>query len=590
MQSLPLLPETAPFPAEQITVLNRIMTTTTAEQRAWLSGFLAGYQAATAGPAAAPQATPMRKRPLTILYATESGNAEALAAAARKVATRLGFAARVLDMADTTPADVAKVETLLVIASTWGEGEPPQRAAGFMRALLADDAPRFDSVRFAVLALGDRAYTNFCHTGRQIDERLAALGGTRAADRIECDVDYETAANAWIDSTLEQFAEAAGAPAEGAAVIHVDFAHPRADAPSRQKPFEAEITEHINLNSSRSGLRTIHVELSIEGSGISYEPGDAIGVVPSNDPELVEQVLSAAGLGGDAKLHAALREQYDIATLTRPQIESYAALTGDAALSALAKDEGRLAAFMEGRQFIDLLEAAPHRLSAAQLTGLLRSLQPRYYSVASSRKAVPNEAHLLVAAVQYETHGRARKGVASIDIIDRRKPGATLKIFAKPNPHFRLPADPNRKVIMVGPGTGVAPFRGFMQEREATGAKGATWLFFGNRNFTHDFLYQLEWQDYLAKGVLTRLDLAFSRDQSRKIYVQDRMWEQRKDLFGWLQDGAALYVCGDAKAMAKDVHATLLRIAADQGGMAPEAAESWLDGLVRDGRYLRDVY
>jgi sulfite reductase (NADPH) flavoprotein alpha-component len=583
MQSLPLLPETAPFPADQIAALNRIMGNATAEQRAWLGGFLAGHQAANLAQAAP---APARKAALTILYATESGNAEALAGAARKSAARLGFAARTVDMADTTPAEIARAENLLILASTWGEGDPPERATDFMRALLAEDAPRFDKTRFAVLALGDRAYVNFCQTGRQIDERLAALGGRRVTDRIECDLDYDADAAAWLDRALHEIAP----EPEGAAVIHVDFARTATEAPSRQAPFDAEITEHVNLNGSRSSTRTVHLELSVAGAALAYEPGDAIGVVPSNDPALVEQVLHAAGLAGDGDLHTALRERYDITTLTRPQIAAYAALTQDATLGALANDEAALAAFMAGRQVIDLLDAAPHRLTGAQLTSLLRPLPPRLYSVASSRKTTPDEAHLLVAAVEYDAHGRQRKGVASKDMIERRKAGGTLRVYLKPYPHFRLPADPDRPVIMVGPGTGVAPFRGFMQERDAIGAKGKNWLFFGGRNFTHDFLYQLEWQDLLKRGVLSRLDVAFSRDRRGKIYVQHRMWEARDELFGWLRDGAALYVCGDAKAMAKDVHATLLRIAAEQGGMAPEAAEAWLGELRRAGRYLRDVY
>jgi len=597
MASLPMLPDTAPFAAEQIAVLNKVMVATTPEQRSWLSGFLAGYQAATAAPQASPAAPPATRQPLSILFATESGNSEALAAKARLVATRLGFAARAIDMADATPEVMAKASNLLVIASTWGEGDPPQRAIDFYAGLMADAAPRFDGVRYAVLALGDRAYANFCETGRRFDERLAALGGARIADRIECDVDYETRAKAWIDGTLGTLqallAEAADAdPAEpGADVIHVDFARgPAEQAWTRSRPFEAEITERINLNSSRSTAETWHVELSLAGSGITYEPGDALGFVPTNDPALVDEVLTAAGLAGDATLHAALADRFDVTTLTRLQIAEFGRMTGDAALIELGADAARAAAFIEGRQVIDLLAAAPHRLTPEQLTGLLRPLPPRLYSIASSLRAVPEEAHLLIGAVRFETHGRARKGVASADVAERRRVGETMKVYLKPNSHFRLPADPATPIVMIGPGTGIAPFRAFVQDRDATGAAGRSWLFFGNRQYTHDFLYQLEWQDFLARGALSRLDVAFSRDQREKVYVQHRLWEQRRDLYAWMEDGAVVYVCGDANAMAKDVHATLARVIADQASVDAEAAQAYLDRMRRAGRYLRDVY
>ncbi len=581
MPSLPMLPETAPFPADQITALNRIISATSAEQRTWLSGFLAGYQAANA-PQPAATAPPARRAPLTILFGTESGNAEALADMARKAAGKLGFAARVLDMADATPAQLAGVQNLLVIASTWGEGDPPQRAIDFHAALMADDAPRLEGVRYAVLALGDRAYAKFCETGRLFDERFAALGARRVAERIDCDLDYEASANAWIGGTLTQLKAELGETDADSAVIHVDFARAptEASAYSRIRPFEAEITERIKLSGSRSTSETWHLELSLEGAGIAYEPGDSLGFLPGNDPALVDAVLAASGLAGDTALHAALSDRFDITTLTRKQVEDFSRLIGDA---SIASD----ASFVEGRQVIDLLEAAPHRLTAEQLTSLLRPLPPRYYSVASSLKAAPDEAHLLVAAVRYETHGRARNGVASVDIADRRKAGERMKVFVKPNQHFRLPADPERPIIMIGPGTGVAPFRAFMQERDAIEARGRNWLVFGHRNYTHDFLYQLEWQDLLKRGTLTRLDVAFSRDQPEKRYVQHALWDTRRELYAWLQEGAAIYVCGDANAMAKDVHATLQRILGEQGNRDGVAA---LDTLRREGRYLRDVY
>ncbi|HVC59884.1 MAG TPA: flavodoxin domain-containing protein [Acetobacteraceae bacterium] len=575
-----------PFAEDQLSEIRRLVGGATAEQRLWLSGYVAGFQAATDSPAA-PAAPPAAKAKLTILYATESGNAEALAGAARKSAARLGFAARTVDMMDTTPEQLAGAEALLVIASTWGEGDPPQRAEGFLTALMAEDAPGLAGLRFAVLALGDRAYAKFCETGRQIDARLEALGGTRIAPRLDCDLDFHQPAAAWIDTTLREIAPPADEA--GAAVIHVDFARPGA-AEDRTRAFDAEITARIILNSSRSDVETHHVELSLAGAGIAYEPGDSLGFSPRNDPVLVEDVLRLAGLDGDAAMHAALTERLDITTLTRAQITDYAGLTGDAALRALAEDAIRAAEFLRDRQFVDLLAAAPHKLTGENLTNLLRPLPPRLYSVASSRAAVGEEAHLLIGAVRWNSHGRARNGVASVDVAERRGVGTTLPVYLKPNPHFRLPADPAAPIVMIGPGTGVAPFRAFLQQREATGATGRNWLFTGARRFTHDFLYQLEWRDWLQSGVLSRIDLAFSRDQRKKIYVQHRMWEARGDLFAWLQDGATVYVCGDAKAMAKDVHAMLLRVIADQSRRDADGAAAYLREMQRAGRYLRDVY
>ncbi len=583
--SMPTALATTPFAEDQLGEIHRLVSGATAEQRLWLSGYVAGFQAATEAPAA-PAAPPAAKAKLTILYATESGNAEALAGAARKSAARLGFAAKTVDMMDSSPDQLAGAENLLVIASTWGEGDPPQRAESFLHALMADDAPRLPNLRFAVLALGDRAYVNFCETGKQIDARLESLGGSRIVPRIDCDLEFQKPAAGWIDTTLREIAPA---QEPGAAVIHVDFARPGA-AEDRARAFDAEITAHINLNSVRSDIETYHVELSLAGSAIAYEPGDSLGFSPRNDPALVEDVLRLAGQEGDAALHTALTERFDITTLTRAQIADYAALTDDPILRALAEDATRTAEFLHDRQFVDLLQAAPNKLTAEQLTRLLRPLPPRLYSVASSRAAVGEEAHLLIGAVRWESHGRKRNGVASIDVAEHRGVGRTLPVYLKPNPHFRLPADPATPIIMIGPGTGVAPFRAFVQQREAIGATGRNWLFFGARRFNNDFLYQLEWQDWLQSGVLSRIDLAFSRDQRQKIYVQHRMWEARADLFTWLQDGASVYVCGDMKAMAKDVHAMLLQIIADQSGLDADGAAAYLREMQRAGRYLRDVY
>ncbi len=585
MTSPARLPTNAPFPPDAIAALNRVIEHTSPTQRSWLAGFLAGYEAASA-PVAAPVARPA----LTILFATESGNSEALARKAGKDAARLGFAPRVLDAAEATPADLARTERLLVIAATWGEGEAPARATDFMTALLADSAPRMDKVNFAVLALGDRAYAQFCATGHAIDERLAALGGHRAAPLLECDLDYDAPAAAWLGTTLPALRGADAEPAPS--VIHVDFGGVGGEAReyTKSNPFEAEITDLVNLNSSRSAKQTFHVEMSLAGSGLTYQPGDAIGVAPENDPAVVEAVLDAAGLSGDAALHAALVSKHDVTTLSAHVVRSLAELTGDPNIKDLAGDPEQLAEFLPGRHVVDLLTAFPNKLTPAQLTGLLRPLPPRLYSVASSQAMVGEEAHLLVGAVRYQTHGRDRGGVASTHVADRRRVGDRLGIHVKANPHFRLPSDPATPIVMIGPGTGVAPFRAFMQERDAAGLTGKSWLFFGDQHYTHDFLYQLEWQDLIERGVLGRLDVAFSRDQDAKIYVQHRMWEARRDLHMWIEDGAALYVCGDQVRMARDVHMALRDVIADGAGIAADAAEERLAAMKKQGRYLLDVY
>src|SRR5918996_3700003 len=507
---LPILPETAPFPAEHIQVLNAVMAHASAEQRHWLSGFLAGYHAAltspAALPAAAPAAEPRKKIPLTVLYGTDSGNAEGVADNATKAAAKSGFAARLVDMADTEPAEMAKTEHLLVITSTWGEGDPPERAAAFYHALMADDAPRFDGVPFSVLALGDSSYVNFCETGRQIDARLEALGGKRIAPRIDCDLDYEEPAAAWTKGALKELAdlvEPEPTPTRPARGEVINFPSAAAEPLyGKANPFPAEITELVNLNGSHSAKETIHLELSLEGSGLIFEPGDSLGIVAENRPEMVEAVLQAAGLAGDADLAARLASEWDITTLSRPVLEAYAALNPAPALAELIAGDG-WRNYVPGRQLLDLLEDFPAALTPEQLTGLLRKLPPRLYSVASSLKATPDEAHLLLGVVRYQSHGRERHGVASSFVAERLCAGDTLPVYVKPNKNFRLPDDPDRPIVMIGPGTGVAPFRAFLQYRQATRAPGRNWLFFGDRNFTHDFLYQLEWQGGLKGGGLT---------------------------------------------------------------------------------------
>lgn len=577
------IPKTAPFPEEEIDILNRVVGPATPIQRAWLAGFLAGLDASAASPL--PAGPPQTAEPLTILYATESGNAEKLAGDVAKAARKMGLKPTLVDLADLDVATLGKVKRLVVIAATWGEGDPPARAVRTFGELMGEAAPRLDGVEYGVLALGDTAYVEFCEIGKALDARLAALGAKRVVDRVDCDLDFAVPASKWIGDALKVLAP----PAEAVRgnVVAVDFGAKPASAPDLG-PVEAEVTEHINLNSSRSDKETIHLELAFDGAAPAYKPGDSLDIYADNDPAYVEALLKAAGLSSDDALRTELTRSRDITTLSLKGLETYAATTGHQYVNALI-DAGEAKTWIAGRQLIDLIEHFPIALSADQLRAITRPLAPRAYSIASSRREVGEEAHLLVSAVRYETHGRARKGVASNFIAERLKKGAKLRVKLKPNRHFTLPA-PDRDIIMVGPGTGIAPFRAFVQERRAAGATGKSWLFFGDRTFTHDFLYQLEWQDALNDGALTRMDVAFSRDAPEKVYVQHKMWEQRRDLVAWLDNGAYLYVCGDAKAMAKDVRATLVRAYADVKSLSPEAAEQAVVDLDRGHRYLTDTY
>jgi sulfite reductase (NADPH) flavoprotein alpha-component len=578
------IPKTAPFAEDEIEVLNRVVGPASATQRAWLAGFLAGLDAAHAAPQ--PAAPPQAAEPLTILYATESGNAERLASDVAKSARKLGFKPLLVDMADLELANLAKARRLVVIASTWGEGEPPARAVHAYAELMSERAPRLEGVEFGVLALGDTAYAEFCAIGKALDARLAALGGKRVAGRVDCDLDFAEPAARWIDSTLHALAPPPPPPEARGTVIAVDFAARQPSAPDLGI-VEAEIAEKIDLNSSRSDKETVHLELALP-PGFAYQPGDSLDVYPQNDPAHVDELLQASGLAVDEALREKLIASRDVTTLSLKTLQNFVAATNHADAKALL-DSGNAASWIAGRQLIDLVEAFPAALSADALEKITRPLGPRAYSIASSQREVSDEAHLLVAAVRYDSFGRERAGVASSHIADRLTKGEKLRVKLRPNRHFALPA-PDKDIIMVGPGTGVAPFRAFVQERRATAASGRSWLFYGDRRFTHDFLYQLEWQDALEDGALTRIDVAFSRDAPEKVYVQHRMWDARRDLVDWLDNGAYFYVCGDAKNMAKDVRKTLVRAFSDVKRLVPDAAEAAVRELEKSRRYLQDVY
>jgi sulfite reductase (NADPH) flavoprotein alpha-component len=577
------IPKTAPFADEEIDLLNRVVGTATPVQRAWLAGFLAGLDASGGTPAVLPAAPARPAEPLTIVFASESGNSEKLAGDIAKSARKNGLKPTVIDMADLDLSTLTKAKKLVFIAATWGEGDPPARAVRAYNELMGEGVPRLDGVEFGVLALGDTAYAEFCAVGKKIDERLAALGGKRVIDRVDLDLEFAEPAARWVGDAVKALTP----PNAGGRVIEVDFGGKPAAAAGTDI-IEAEIIEHVDLNSSRSDKETIHLALSFENGAPAYEPGDSLDLYPENDPAYVDELLKLAGLAGDEKLRSDFIKSRDVTTLSLKTVETYAEKTGHQYVKALIAD-GQAREWIAGRQLVDLIANFPIALDAEKLRALTRPLAPRAYSIASSRREVGDEAHLLISAVRYESHGRARKGVASNYIAERLKKGGRVRVKLKPNKHFALPAA-DKDVIMVGPGTGVAPFRAFVQERRATEASGRSWLFFGDRTFTHDFLYQLDWQDALKDGALTRMDVAFSRDTPEKIYVQHKLWDRRAELVGWLDGGAYFYVCGDAKAMAKDVRSALVRAFADVKSLTPEAAEQAVVTLEREKRYLQDTY
>ncbi len=529
------------------------------------------------------EAAPVETKPITILWGSQTGNSEGLARQTSKALGAKGFAPTVYDMGEYDTAKLKDEERLLIITSTYGDGEPPDNAVALHGFLGNGEAPKLDGVLYSVLALGDTNYPDFCKCGIEFDERLAALGATRLTPRVDCDVDYEEPFSGW----LAAVEEAAGASSSSSDEEEAPSSEPEY---GKKNPFPAKILVNRNLNAEGSAKETRHVEISLAGSGLSYEPGDAVAIVPENDAAYVADLLKAAGLEADAASVEELRLRFDVTNLTLKNLKAYAALTGSEELAKLADDREAFKAYAEGRQFIDLLLEHPYAFAdVEELTGLLSPLAPRLYSISSSPKAHPDEVHVTVGVVRYDAHGRARKGVCS-NFLAEHDGESPARIYFHPTKSFRLPENPDVPVIMVGPGTGIAPFRAFLEERAATGASGKNWLFFGDQHEASDFLYEEELRGFLESGVLTKLDTAFSRDQERKVYVQDRMVERGKELYDWLEEGGSFYVCGDASRMAKDVDAALHRIVAEEGGMSADQAVSYVDGLKKQKRYLRDVY
>ena len=589
---------------ERSALLQRVVEGLPSETLHWLSGYLAGVAAqrvplqdALAVPSAVPQAAP--EAWLTIIYGTQTGNSRLLAERLKGQAEASGLTVRLYRASDYPARELAKERLLYIVISTQGDGDPPDDSRSFVEFLLSKKAPKLEQLRFSVLALGDSSYPKYCEIGRVIDERLTGLGATRLLDRTDCDVDFEPVAKGWLDQAVGRAGEELKPRAISAVVTQLRTAPP-APKHGKEAPFAAELLVNQRITGRGANKDVRHIELSLGDSGLTYEPGDSLGVWPRNAPELVSAFLSVLSADGSEEisrdgrtlpLKVWLTEELELTKLSKPVLERHASLSGSAELQHLLTPQGTGAfrALLKSHQLIDLLRIWPARWTAQELVRTLRKLAPRSYSLASSQKRVGSEAHLTVAVVDYEAFGSRHMGTASY-FLATRNGDEPVRVFVEPNERFRLPRDPARDIIMIGPGTGVAPFRAFVQERAETGARGRNWLFFGEQHFRTQFLYQTEWQEALKKGELHRISLAFSRDQAEKIYVQQRLREAGKDVYAWLEGGAYLYVCGDAQRMAPDVHEALIDIVSSHGGRSREDAEAWLSTLRDEQRYQRDVY
>lgn len=697
----------SPFSQEQVDLLNQLLPTLSGAQQVWLSGYLTAqavnvamipaatvpdFAANTAlqngqiltnetqnGGVAPSLGDEAKTKEVTILYGSQTGNCQRLAEQFAVQLKEQSYQVQVAPMNEFKTNQLKKINHLLIVVSTHGEGDPPDNAISFYEFLHSKRAPKLEHLSYSVLGLGDTSYEFFCQTAVDFDTRLEELGAQRLSARIDCDLDYDDDAAQWFETILEKLNEltsqsdqqaqpaaasagAAAMPGIGAAngqslyaasaqqpfavpsavatlsppmatqqavaALPAFFQSPYAFQPqvavmpngaaatavaepktessiySRKNPFYAEVLENINLNGRGSDQETRHIELSIEGANFQFEPGDCLGILPENDPELVDALIETMSWdadepivinnqGEEQPLREALLHTYEITVLTKRLLEQLATISFHDDLKKLVEpgQEERLKQYIEGRDLLDLVQDfSPWKGSASEFIAMLRKMPPRLYSIASSQLANPDEVHLTIRAVRYEAHGRQRHGVCSIQCAERVQIGDTLPVYIHHNPNFKLPADPDAPIIMIGPGTGVAPFRAFLEEREELGAEGKTWLFFGDRRFSTDFLYQVDWQRWLKEGVLTKMDVAFSRDTPNKVYVQHRMLENSKELFQWLEDGAYVYICGDEKRMAHDVHETLLSIIEQEGNRSREDAKAYLNEMQQQKRYQRDVY
>ena len=596
----------SPFSEEQVELLNRLLPSISETQQSWLSGYLTAVSSAVPSGGVAVLERPIVEVPttvkeITVLYGSQTGNGQGIAEQAAAKLKERSFDVTIQSMSDFKPNNLKKIENLLLVVSTHGEGDPPDTALPFFEFLHSRRAPKLDHLHYSVLALGDSSYEFFCKTGADFDQKLSELGAVQLAPRVDCDLDYDEPAAQWLATVEVSLDIHTG---EQSAVASVEVETPSSSQYSRTNPFNAEVLENINLNGRGSNKETRHLEISLEGSELTYEPGDSVGIFPANNSDLVDEIIKSGNWNPEATveinsqgdrraLGIALLNHFEITVLTKPLLEKLSHYTHSERLKQLLDKEiaDELRAYIDGRDLLDALtDFGPVEASEQQLVGMLRKLPARLYSIASSLEANPEEVHLTVGVVRYAAHGRDRQGVCSIQCAEHLEPGDTLPIYIHKNDNFRLPANSETPIIMIGPGTGIAPFRSFIEERSEAGAEGKSWLFFGDQHYVTDFYYQTEWQNYVKDGALTRLDVAFSRDTDEKVYVQHRMKQASTELYRWIEEGAVIYVCGDEQNMAKDVHATLLEILQQEGGKSLEEAEQFITRLIQEKRYQRDVY
>ncbi|MFI2131981.1 assimilatory sulfite reductase (NADPH) flavoprotein subunit [Lysinibacillus fusiformis] len=585
----------SPFNEEQVKLLNELLPQLRLEQKIWLNGYLSAPQA-TQEPVVEtlPVADPITKT-ITILYGSQTGNSQGLAEKFASLLKAQNVDVTVSSLGKFKASNLKKITNLLLIVSTHGEGDPPDQAIQFYEFLHSKRAPKLEHLQYSVLALGDSSYEFFCKTGKDLDEQFAKLGATRIVPRTDCDVDYDDAAAQWFSAVQQEFLKQATISVTSTQSDEIQGA----TTYSRKNPFYAEVLENINLNGRGSNKETRHIELSIEGANFQFEPGDSIGIQPENSEPLVDALLGVLQfdpatevtvLDETVSLKNALQKKLEITVLSKPVLEKIKAYTEHHEFSSLLEEPNAWKAYAKGRDLLDVVEDfAPFTWSAQQFVDILRKIPSRLYSIASSQLANHDEVHLTISKVSYETNGRQRLGVCSGSVAELQI-GATLPIYVHKNPNFRLPEQKETPIIMIGAGTGIAPYRAFLEEREELGVEGKAWLIFGDQHFVTDFLYQTDWQRWLASGTLSQMHIAFSRDTDKKVYVQHKLEENAANFYEWLEQGAVIYVCGDEKSMAADVDATIHRIIEQQGQKTSEQAKALVQELKQQKRYQRDVY